>query len=608
MGEISERFGLKPVGGGGGGGSVAERFGLKPVVGPPPEPLNEQGVTNLERTQINTLGLGPKSIVGWLQKHGYEARDLGGDDYAVRRPGAKDWKKVDPSGPGDWLKDLTIDAGDEYASLLAMGKGAAVGGALASEVPVVGTVGGGIVGAGLAAAGAETARRAAGHLAGFEETPGEFGMGVLKEGAVGATAEVGGKLLGAGLKKAGGALQKLPQALQKPLGVEKAKTALGAEIAAEQGTRATARETGLGTQDLRETLRKARGAETAARTEKATAAMEDNAALMARVAESEGMARKLIKEGRELAGARMTVTGTETAGKATAQAGAIDIPSEIARPDWGVTAAAIRDNPEVGAILRKHFGDEFVPIFQTGEKRGSHAMIQRQHRLHGLIREKGPGWSQTAGTGFVADMAAFMRANPAFTAGLTPEVLAGLERAAAGDVTTETASTVLKTLSMRLTGRAVSPRLAAAIGGLEQATLGRLEADTALKTGGESAGVAAAQGAHQAQMARTARARADYSKIAGPDKPYANFGEQWLNRAGVPRIITNAAPWVGRRLASAAGISAEKLAGKITSATPVATRRTIKKLLEINKTRGETAFRAAVYVALKNGLLPAITE
>lgn len=163
---------------------------------------NEQGVTNQERTLINTLGTSPGAIIDWLRGRGYEAIQIDDDEYAVRKPGDT-WKKVDPSGIGDWWKDLTIDAADEYASMAAMSKGAAVGAAAGTAVPGIGSVLGGFAGAGTGGAIAEAARRGAGIAAGFTDTPGEFAAETGKAAIGGLFGEAVGVAGKAGVRGAG---------------------------------------------------------------------------------------------------------------------------------------------------------------------------------------------------------------------------------------------------------------------------------------------------------------------------------------------------------------------------------------------------------------------
>jgi hypothetical protein len=340
----------------------------------------------------------------------------------------------------------------------------------------------------------------------------------------------------------------------------------------------------------------AREEEAWARLEKAEAVKENRAAMMAKFESATGAADEAILKGRKI-GLSMfpeghPVTVTETV-KTMSGGGRprLGVPSIVARPDFGVTAQALVDNPELGSIYRRWLGPEFVPEFVEGGKRGSFSMKNRSDRLRWLIEERGEEWAEKAGEGLVKDTAAFMLSNPAFTRDLDEAALMAIGQAAAGKVTQEGAETTIRVLETKLSGRTVTPRLREAQETLEDATIERLrataeklegqvgldpestaaqlalkqaaidrmkanaelqgartkvlpklqeaqkglagarakrtEAGAGLLTAKEQT-VAPARRALEEQMARTGQARAAFSAL-DPRSPYANFGATWLN-------------------------------------------------------------------------------
>ena len=166
------------------------------------EPLNEQGVTDLERTLINTSAPDMRSAAKWLQGRGYEAEAMEDEDNVAVRAKDGRWKKVEPSGiwnsitSGDIVKDLGGDALDEYAEGAAMAKGAAVGGAAGAPAGGIGAIPGALAGAGIGAGLARTARHGVGLAAGFEDSLGSAAADIGESTVLGALGEGAGMAVG----------------------------------------------------------------------------------------------------------------------------------------------------------------------------------------------------------------------------------------------------------------------------------------------------------------------------------------------------------------------------------------------------------------------------
>jgi hypothetical protein len=172
----------------------------------PDNPLNEQGVDELERFTVNTVAPDMRSAAAWLKNRGYEAVPMADENNVAVRKGGGPWKKLEPSGfwnsifTGDFVKDLTSDAFDEHAEGAAMAGGAFGAGLLASPTGP-GAVAAGMAGAGAGAAAARTARHAAGVAAGFEDDIGSAATDIALSGAMGAAGEGLGRAIGYGGKK-----------------------------------------------------------------------------------------------------------------------------------------------------------------------------------------------------------------------------------------------------------------------------------------------------------------------------------------------------------------------------------------------------------------------
>jgi hypothetical protein len=171
-----------------------EEFDL-PAGSDPTNPLNQRGVTKWERLQLGNIAPDDESAVKWLRGKGYEAERNPAGGISVRK-GGEPWKSVDPSG-FDWMDIL--DIGDETAAAALTTIGAVKGTALGAPTGP-GALATGAAGGAAGAAASEAARRAVGGLAGFEQSAGDVAKGIALEGALGATAELGGRAIGAGLK------------------------------------------------------------------------------------------------------------------------------------------------------------------------------------------------------------------------------------------------------------------------------------------------------------------------------------------------------------------------------------------------------------------------
>lgn len=539
-----------------------------------------------ERTKVQNLTGGQDTVaVNHLKSLGFEAQPLGNFRFAIRKPGGK-WYQTERSGGWPELSDLSDVVGGVVTGAGMVGGvviGTPVGAATGTVVAgPLGTVPGGFAGgvAGSAAGGAlaERGLHDIGEgLLGMKMTPEESIAAMKHEALAGAVGEVGGRALGYAGKKiverfpaVGQAADRVGEFLKRPLKLEKAKDALGREIMAGQDVRAGVTYAATGMLPQKETLRRADIGVATAGLERKEAASEFRQQMLERVRNADSAAEEGIARGRaEAKGLKFEpspATATRRLETQIIEEGGkkrVNIPSEIARPDWGVTAKALEGSPEVGAIMRKWFGEEFVPVMEGGLKRGSHAMLQREARLGGLIAEKGPEWAQKASTGFAQDMAAYMVGHPEFRTGLPSEVLADLAETAQGQVTQEGAATVMRTLSSKLSGRAISPRLQSAQTAFEDAIINRMRKKTSMLSSREARLLAAANDARVSQTARTALARADYSALS-PKAPYADFQATWLGGRMVPpalqALTTKPAAWVGRRASAGLGEAIQRLA------------------------------------------------
>lgn len=153
-------------------------------------PIQERGVTMAERLALGNLAQDNAASGEWLARRGYDVKEAPGGQLAVRKQRSDPWRVVDPQGFD--VMDVT-DLGNEAAG---------IGGTIAGGV--IGAGFGGLPGAiGGAAAGsaiAEGGAAALGGLAGIDQ--GDVGARVGKAALAGGAAEVGGRVIGAGLGKA----------------------------------------------------------------------------------------------------------------------------------------------------------------------------------------------------------------------------------------------------------------------------------------------------------------------------------------------------------------------------------------------------------------------
>ena len=138
----------------------------------------------------------------YLEQRGFKVRDLGGYNYEIKKQGEDEWRVVDPEG-FDW-QDVT-DLGGDFADigLGILGAGFASG---ASAVPTagLGSVAAGAAGFGGGVAVSTGVRSLIGSALGIPAETGEVVGESLKQGAVGAVADLtlgaGGLAVKSGLK------------------------------------------------------------------------------------------------------------------------------------------------------------------------------------------------------------------------------------------------------------------------------------------------------------------------------------------------------------------------------------------------------------------------
>lgn len=192
---------LQPIGG-------AAPEALPPAKGLSPDaPESGSALSILERAAFGWAG-GPEKQASWLKKEFGEDNvkilpgESGSGAFVVK---GKDnvWRKADPSEwsdvPGEIMQFLG-DKGVQSAGAMAGGaKGAAIGSAAGPIGSLAGLLIGGALGAGAAGtaeAGVKSAVGAAGAPQNFDELKSQLGASML----FGVEQELGGKILGAGLK------------------------------------------------------------------------------------------------------------------------------------------------------------------------------------------------------------------------------------------------------------------------------------------------------------------------------------------------------------------------------------------------------------------------
>jgi len=150
-------------------------------------PLQEQhpDVGAGTRALLMNLSADPETGKRYLESKGLQVKQYGkGFKYAVKRPEEREWRVVDPKGFD--IQDIT-DIGGDVATLGAVGLGA---GLAAGGGP-----GGVAAGGALGGAGAASIKAGLGKAFGLDPTAGEVGRSVAFEGATGALAGVGGKVV-----------------------------------------------------------------------------------------------------------------------------------------------------------------------------------------------------------------------------------------------------------------------------------------------------------------------------------------------------------------------------------------------------------------------------
>jgi len=157
------------------------------VEGTRSNPIQEMhpGLSAGSRALIMNLSSSPEVGRRYLERQGFEAHIYGpGYKYAIRKPGEKEFRTLDPAGFD--IQDIT-DIGGDISSIGAVGLGAGLG---AGGGP------GGMAGGGaLGGAGAASVKAGLGRAFGLDPTAGEVGRSVAFEGATGALAGAGGKVV-----------------------------------------------------------------------------------------------------------------------------------------------------------------------------------------------------------------------------------------------------------------------------------------------------------------------------------------------------------------------------------------------------------------------------
>jgi len=150
-------------------------------------PLQEQhpDVGAGMRALIMNLSPDPETGKRYLESKGLQVKRYGaGFKYAVKRPEEREWRVVDPKGFD--IADVT-DIGGDVASLAATGIGAGLG----ATGGLAGSAGGGAI----ASAATQGVKATLGKAFGLDPTAGEVGRSVAFEGATGALAGAGGKVV-----------------------------------------------------------------------------------------------------------------------------------------------------------------------------------------------------------------------------------------------------------------------------------------------------------------------------------------------------------------------------------------------------------------------------
>jgi len=140
--------------------------------------------------------VGPEQVIKELEKRGFDVVPKSGGQYAIQKPGEKEWHVVDPrkTSLGEFIKDALdwpLGIGKEVAWLGGGAVGAAKGGPL-----------GAVAGAGLGQAGFQGAMDLLARAGGAEPTIGESAERAGEEALIGAGSQAAFGALGAGAKAA----------------------------------------------------------------------------------------------------------------------------------------------------------------------------------------------------------------------------------------------------------------------------------------------------------------------------------------------------------------------------------------------------------------------
>lgn len=151
-----------------------------------------------DRALIMNFAASPEVGKRYLESQGFEVKGEG-YSYLIRKEGESDWHAVDPEG-FDW-RDLT----DFWGDVLNIA-GSVTGGILATAATSAtgpGAIWAGVKGAAAGGAASEALKQTIAKFAGLDPTLGEAAKAIGTEAAIGATAEFGGRLIGAGIKAGG---------------------------------------------------------------------------------------------------------------------------------------------------------------------------------------------------------------------------------------------------------------------------------------------------------------------------------------------------------------------------------------------------------------------
>lgn len=182
----------------------------------PTRVLNQMGVDFGERITLKWFARNPQQGIEMLRVKGYEVLPYGsGFNAAVRKPGEREWKLVDPnlfSSPGEFFRDmadLMMDAAGGAVTAAGIASGAA-GGTLAFGL---GAVPGAVAGGAASSAGFEAARQGVGSFLGIPDNIGA--AEIAFQGVAGGVTPPITRGLGAVVRGAGAAAAKLTRGARR---------------------------------------------------------------------------------------------------------------------------------------------------------------------------------------------------------------------------------------------------------------------------------------------------------------------------------------------------------------------------------------------------------